>query len=709
MGRGRLSPATPAAGAPPAAGKGEEFHLQADVRPAGDQPKAIEELVRGIESGAGDQVLLGVTGSGKTFTMAHVIARLQRPALILAPNKTLAAQLYGEMKSLFPGNAVEYFVSYYDYYQPEAYVPRTGTYIEKDASINEHIDRMRHAATRSLFEREDVVIVASVSCIYGIGPVETYARMVVDLERGAPANRGELLARLVELQYRRNDVSLVRGTFRVRGDTVEMFPAHLEDRAWRVDLFGDEVDRISEFDPLTGEPQRRPRADPHLRQQPLRDAQADADPGGPGDPRGPQGPAPRARGGGEAPRAPAPRGAHPLRHRDDGDERLLRRHRELLPLPHRAQPRRAALRRCSSTCRRTRSSSSTRAMSPSPSSGACTGATSAARARSPSTASGFPPASTTAPSSSRSGAPCARRRCWSPPRPGRGRWSGRPGAFVEQVIRRTGLVDPECEVRPAATQVDDLMGEARGVAERGQRVLVTTLTKRMAENLTEYLEEAGLRVRYLHSDIDTVERIEIIRDLRRGVFDVLVGINLLREGLDIPECALVAILDADKEGFLRSRTSLIQTIGRAARNIDGKVILYADTETDSLKGALAETERRRDRQLAWNREHGIKPESVRKGISDILQSVHDRDRVTVGIAPGVAHRIGHNREAYAAELEGRMLRHAADLEFEEAARLRDEIRELRDDDLGIARQPVPARQRQALAHRRKRKSARRRP
>ncbi len=697
MGRGDVN--STALAALPVKKKSGDLHLHADIEPAGDQPRAIDELVRGIKAGGRDQVLLGVTGSGKTFTMAHVIMRMQRPALILAPNKTLAAQLYGEMKSLFPDNAVEYFVSYYDYYQPEAYVPRTDTYIEKDSSINEHIDRMRHAATRSLFEREDVVIVASVSCIYGIGPVETYARMVVDLERGAPANRGEIIARFVELQYRRNDVSLVRGTFRVRGDTLEVFPAHLDDRAWRVDLFGDEIDRLSEFDPLTGEritdlDRIRLYANSHY----------------------------------VTPRPTLTQAIKAIR----ADLKIrLREFEEAGKLLERQRLE-----------ERTLYDLEMMEMS-----GSCAGIENYSRyltGRNP----GEPPPTlfeylpenallfvdeshVTVPQLGGMFRGDFRRKStlaehgfrlpscvdnrplkfeeWHAMRPATVLVSATPGpwemdrtggVFIEQVIRPTGLVDPECVIRPAATQVDDLMSEARVVAERGQRTLVTTLTKRMAENLTEYLEEAGLRVRYLHSDIDTVERIEIIRDLRKGIFDILIGINLLREGLDIPECALVAILDADKEGFLRSRTSLVQTIGRAARNIDGKVILYADRKTNSIKEALAETERRRTRQLAWNHEHDIRPESVRKGISDILDSVHDRDRVTVEIAPGVPHLIGHKRDAYVAKLEERMLHHASNLEFEEAARLRDEIHQFRADDLGIARaRPAQARRASMSRHR----------
>ncbi len=660
----------------------DRLQLVADVCPAGDQPKAIRGLVDALEQGQREQVLLGVTGSGKTFTMAHVIQRLQRTALILAPNKTLAAQLYGEMKSLFPHNAVEYFVSYYDYYQPEAYVPRTDTYIEKDASINEQIDRMRHAATRALFERSHVIIVASVSCIYGIGPLETYTSMILEVKSGGRMERNAFLARLVELQYRRNDVNLVRGTFRARGDTVEVFPAHLEDRAWRIDLFGDTVERLSEFDPLTGE----------------RTATM------------------------EAVRIYA--NSHYVIPKPTLTQAMERIRTDLAA---RLREFEAAGKLLERQRLEERTNFDLEMMA---ATGSCAGIENYSRyltgrepGEPPPTLFEYLPADallfvdeshvtvpqlrgmfrgdfrrkTTLAEHGFRLPSCVDNRPlkfeeWDRMRPATVLVSATPGPWelahtrgraVEQVIRPTGLVDPECEVRPAGNQVDDLLGEARAVAERGGRVLVTTLTKRMAENLTEYLEESGLRVRYLHSDIDTLERIEIIRDLRRGRFDVLVGINLLREGLDIPECALVAILDADKEGFLRSRTSLIQTIGRAARNVDGRVVLYADRETESLKGALDETRRRRDLQLAWNREQGIRAESVRKRIADVLGSIHEQDRVTVRIDADLPPRIGHNREAGAAELEARMQEHAAALEFEEAARLRDELRTLRAGDLGL--------------------------
>jgi|DewCreStandDraft_4_1066084.scaffolds.fasta_scaffold00036_182 excinuclease ABC subunit B len=665
---------------------GRRFELVSDYAPAGDQPQAIEELVEGIERGARDQVLLGVTGSGKTFTMANVVARLQRPTLILAPNKILAAQLYGEMKSFFPNNAVEYFVSYYDYYQPEAYVPRSDTYIEKTASINEQIDRMRHSATRALFERDDVLIVASVSCIYGIGSPEVYARMTLTLRTGETVDRQQLLRALVELQYRRNDLDFGRGAFRAKGDVIEIFPAHLEDRAWRISLFGDRIERIVEIDPLTGERTAR------LEQVRLYPNSHYV-----------------------TPRPTLQQAVEGIKR--ELAERLaeFRAQGKLLEAERLEQRTTADLEMILTT-------------------GSCPGIENYSRyltGRKP----GEPPPtlfeylprnallfvdeshvtvpqvggmfrgdwhrkSTLAEYGFRLPSCCDNRPLkfeeWDAMRPATIFVSATPGpfelsrtggVFVEQVIRPTGLVDPVCEVRPVEGQVDDLLAECRLARERGYRVLVTTLTKRMAEDLSEYLHEQGVRVRYMHSDIDTLERIEIVRDLRLGKFDVLVGINLLREGLDIPECGLVAILDADKEGYLRSETSLIQTIGRAARNAEGRVILYADTMTRSLEAALRETERRRAKQIAWNKAHGITPQSVKKQIADILGSVAERDYVTVELGPEAPKTlVGRDLHAYIAELERKMREAAAELEFEEAARLRDEIRRLEQSELGL---PLP--------------------
>ncbi|NNU17251.1 excinuclease ABC subunit UvrB [Parvularcula sp. ZS-1/3] len=684
---------------------GKRFQVVSDYEPAGDQPAAIDELVDGVKVHERDQVLLGVTGSGKTFTMAKVIEATQRPALILAHNKTLAAQLYGEFKAFFPNNAVEYFVSYYDYYQPEAYVPRTDTYIEKESTINEQIDRMRHSATRSLLERDDVIIVASVSCIYGIGSVETYTAMVFDLEEGESIERKTLLADLVALQYKRNDQAFQRGTFRARGDTIEIFPAHYEDAAWRITLFGDEIEEIVEFDPLTGK-----------RIQNLKKVRL------------------YANSHYVTPRPTLSRAMKDIKAELERTLPILHQEGKLLEAQRLEQRVQFDLEMMQAT-------------------GSCQGIENYSRyltGRAP----GEPPptlfeylpenallfADESHVTIPQIGAmfkgDYARKRTlaeygfrlpscmdnrplkfeeWDAMRPQTLHVSATPGpweldrtagVFTEQVIRPTGLVDPPVEIRPVSennfSQVDDVIDEVKKVAKDSGRSLVTTLTKKMAEDLTEYMHDQGVKVRYMHSDVDTVERIEIIRDLRRGVFDVLIGINLLREGLDIPECKFVGILDADKEGFLRSETSLVQTIGRAARNVEGRVILYADSITGSMERALAETTRRREKQLAHNEKFGITPKSVSAKIAEIVDSDDEATKAAMGTTfssqkltspktgmgamaeERAAYAPGPNLQAHISGLEKQMREAAADLDFEKAAELRDEIKKLQELDLAAS-------------------------
>ena len=661
---------------------GKKFKIKSDFNPAGDQPDAIKRLVQSAKKGEFNQVLLGVTGSGKTFTMAKVIEQTNRPALILAPNKTLAAQLYGEMKSFFPDNAVEYFVSYYDYYTPEAYVPRSDTYIEKEASINEQIDRMRHSATRSLLERDDVLIVASVSCIYGLGSVEAYSKMTLTLQKNYDYNREHIIKSLVALQYKRNDQNFYRGTFRARGEYLEIFPSHLEDRAWRLSLFGDKLEKIEEFDPLTGDQVRelnliKVYANSHYI-------------------------------------TPKPTVEQAVINIRKELEITLKKHKEenkLLEAQRLEERTKFDLEMIEAT-------------------GSCAGIENYSRFLSgrkpgeppPTLFEYFPDNTLIFVDESHVTVPqlngmfkgdrsrkstlaeygfrlpsCMDNRPlkfeeWDLMRtqtifvsatPGPWELEQTKGKFIDQVIRPTGLIDPAVEIKPAKNQVDDLMHECKKVIDKNYRVLVTTLTKKMAEDLTEYLHENGIKVRYLHSDIDTLERIEIMRDLRMGVFDVLVGINLLREGLDIPECALVGILDADKEGFLRSETSLIQTIGRAARNVDGKVILYADKETKSIKKALKETDRRRSIQIEYNKKNKIDAKSVKKEISDILESVYEKDYVKIS----EGSNIGGNLKKHLKALDKKMKEAASNLEFEEAAKIRDEIRKLESTELEITLNP----------------------
>ncbi|MBA4008942.1 MAG: excinuclease ABC subunit UvrB [Erythrobacter sp.] len=662
---------------------GIPFKLVSEYEPAGDQPTAIAELCESALTGEKTQVLLGVTGSGKTFTMAKVIETLQRPALILAPNKILAAQLYGEFKSFFPENAVEYFVSYYDYYQPEAYVPRSDTYIEKESSVNEAIDRMRHSATRALLERDDVIIVASVSCLYGIGSVETYSAMIFDIKVGEVVDQRELIRKLVALQYKRNDAAFTRGCFRVRGDSLEIFPSHYEDMAWRVSFFGDEIEAIAEFDPLTGTKgaaleKVRVYANSHY----------------------------------VTPGPTMKQAAAAIKFELEERLKELEAEGKLLERQRLEQRTHFDLEMIAAT-------------------GSCAGIENYSRfltGRLP----GEPPPTLfeylpenallfvdeshqTVPQIGAMAKGDHRRKLtlaeygfrlpscidnrplrfneWDAMRPQTFAVSATPGGwemeqtggvFAEQVIRPTGLIDPPVEIRPVEDQVQDCITECKATAAKGYRTLVTTLTKRMAEDLTEFMHEAGVRVRYMHSDVETLERIELIRDLRLGVYDVLVGINLLREGLDIPECGLVCILDADKEGFLRSETSLIQTIGRAARNVDGRVILYADRITGSMERALAETDRRRAKQEAYNAEHGITPQTIKRNIHDIVAHTAAQDSVLVDTGDDERNNlVGHNLRSYIEDLEKRMRDAAANLEFEEAGRLRDEIRRLEADELGI--------------------------
>jgi len=661
---------------------GKKFKLVSDFKPAGDQPKAIKKLIQSANKGEFNQVLLGVTGSGKTFTMAKVIEETNRPALILAPNKTLAAQLYGEMKSFFPDNAIEYFVSYYDYYTPEAYVPRTDTYIEKEASINEQIDRMRHSATRSLLERDDVVIVSSVSCIYGLGSVEAYGNMTLSLKKNYQYNREEIIKILVSLQYKRNDQNFYRGTFRARGEYLEIFPSHLEDRAWRLSLNGEKLENIEEFDPLTGDTVKNLEvikiyANSHY----------------------------------ITPKPTIEQAIIKIRKELEITLRKFKEENKLLEAQRLEERTKFDLEMIEAT-------------------GSCAGIENYSRFLSgrkpgqppPTLFEYFPDNTLVFVDESHVTVPqlngmfkgdrsrkstlaeygfrlpsCIDNRPlkfeeWDAMRtqtifvsatPGPWELEQVKGKFIDQVIRPTGLIDPDVEIRPAKNQVDDLMHECKKVIEKNFRILITTLTKRMAEDLTEYLHENGIKVRYLHSDIDTLERIEIMRDLRMGVFDVLVGINLLREGLDIPECALVAILDADKEGFLRSERSLVQTIGRAARNLEGKVILYADKKTESINKAVKETNRRRNIQIQYNKKNNISAKTIKKDINDILESVYEKDYVKVS----AGSNIGGNLKKHLKALNKQMKEAASNLEFEEAAKIRDEIRKLESTELEITLNP----------------------
>ena len=661
----------------------KKFKIVSNFKPSGDQPHAIKSISKNLLNNKRNQTLLGVTGSGKTFTIAHVIEKLKKPSLILAPNKTLAAQLFAEMKTLFPGNAVEYFVSYYDYYQPEAYVPKTDTYIEKESSINEQIDRMRHSATRSLFERKDVIIVASVSCIYGIGSPETYSTMTFSLSKNEIIKRDHLLTKLVELQYIRNDINFFRGTFRVRGDVIDIFPSHFEDCSWRISFFGDKIERISSVDPLTGNK--------------LNDLDVVK--------------------------------IFPNSHYVTPKPTL---NKAIVQIKIELEERLIFFRDNNKTLEAERLEQRTNFdIETIEATGTCAGIENYSRYLTGREAGEPPPTlfeylpndsllfvdeshvsvpqlhgmykgdrsrkSTLAEYGFRLMSCLDNRPLkfeeWEKMRPQTIFLSATPGEWeikqnngnvVEQVVRPTGLIDPICEVKPVSNQVDDLMNECKKVILKSQRVLVTTLTKKMAEDLTEYLDESNLKVRYLHSDIDTLERIEIIRDLRKGKFDILIGINLLREGLDIPECGLVAILDADKEGFLRSKTSLIQTIGRAARNIDAKVILYADRKTKSIKEALRETDRRRKKQRIYNKINNITPESIKKDIDNILETVYEKDNYTIEIEEIKDLEFDkQNMKSYIENLNKEMLDYASNLEFEEAAKIRDKIKKIKSSDLGL--------------------------
>ena len=664
----------------------QPFKIISEFKPSGDQPKAIKELVRNIKNGDNEQVLLGVTGSGKTFTMAKVIEKLQRPTLIMAPNKTLAAQLYGEMKSLFPENAVEYFVSYYDYYTPEAYVPRSDTFIEKESSINDQIDRLRHSATRSLVERRDTIIVASVSCIYGIGSVDAYSSMSFTLETNQNISRDIIIRRLVELLYKRRDMDFKRGSFRVKGDILEIFPSHFEDRSWKISMFGDDIETITEVDPLTGEKinsldQIRIFANSHY----------------------------------VTPKPTIKKALTQIKEDLLKQISIFEKENKLLERQRLDERTTFDIEMIETT-------------------GSCSGIENYSRYLS-GRKSGEPPPTLYEyiPEDSllfidESHITCSqisgmykgdfsrkstlsqfgfrlpscldnrplKREEWDAMRPQTIFVSATPGdyelnktggTFIEQIIRPTGLVDPPIEIRPTKHQVDNLVDECRLTISNNYRVMITTLTKKMSEDLTEYLHEEGFKVRYLHSGIETLERIAIIRDLRLGVFDILVGINLLREGLDIPECALMTILDADKEGYLRSKTSLIQTIGRAARNVESKVIMYADTITKSMKAAIEETDRRRLKQLEYNKENNITPLSIKKSIDEILESTTEQDHVTIEIE-NAKQLVGKDLDNYIKKLEKKMNNFASKLEFEDAAQIRDKVNRLKAKQMGLSKKAL---------------------